>query len=946
MKVILFPLILVSFTFSSVTFPVTSERLGVPTLEELQKRQAIKAADTTSLSITSSDAALHQDALIPTNEQSSTIKRSVKESLAPVSLEEKIRQQKVQSQLEFFGYELFAGVSKTFSPLTSVPVPMDYIIGPGDVFTVQSFSAADVQYTLPVTRDGLVLAPEAGALAVSGLTFEAAKSLIKSEIEKKRIGIKTVVTLSEMRSIQIMLVGEVHRPGTYTVSAFSTLLNTLISSGGIKQSGSLRSISVRRGGSTIATMDLYDLLVRGDDSSNIFLRHGDLIFIPPIRSTISVAGDVLRPAIYEIKNERNVGQVLSLAGGFLPTASKNAVQIERITPSGQYTLLQANMFTDGASIDINNGDIIRVFPVLDKMDNIVLMNGHVLTPGGFQWRSGQRISDIIGSKSLLRQGADLNVGFIQRENPVTKRTEAYYFNLENALTRFLSRDNLILTPRDQITIFNTHSSRADQLSSVVQKLRREASAQEPEQTIDLKGFLRHPGTYPLQNGIRLLDMLNAAGGIQSGTDLNYALLARTDLKSDNIFFVQLDLNRALQDRTSDHNPVLKPKDKVYIFDFELHRASLIKQPIERLRRETRMGRQAPVVSVGGAVFHQGSFPLVPGMRIKDLIHAAGGMKEEAYGLYASLSRHYIYGNENSRVENISISLDADVEQHHSINFILKPNDHLVLRTKPEWDNKTKTVSVEGEVQFPGRYRVDKRDTLCSLVHKVGGFTEDAYTFGTVFLRDSVRRKEQQALDRMHDQLDRLLTDVHVSPGIAKDEKMPKDQNPKDLLSVIKQLSPEKAAGRLVIDIKEAVGNCGGSADLVLEDGDRIIVPKYHDQVSVVGQVYFATSHKFRKDRAALDYIALSGGMKELAQNEHAFVVQANGEVMSIRSSASSWGRLFSPKNVKVTPGSTIYVPLSVDRINGRESYASIVDIFYKNTLSLLGVVNLINRYGD
>jgi protein involved in polysaccharide export with SLBB domain len=199
---------------------------------------------------------------------------------------------------------------------------------------------------------------------------------------------------------------------------------------------------------------------------------------------------------------------------------------------------------------------------------------------------------------------------------------------------------------------------------------------------------------------------------------------------------------------------------------------------------------------------------------------------------------------------------------------------------------------------------------------------------------------------MSDQLDRLLADVHISPGVSKNEKMTQDPSAKDVFSVIKQLSPEKALGRMVIDMERAVTRCDELADIVLEDGDRIIVPKYQDEVSVVGQVYFSTSHKFRSDRAALDYIALSGGTKELAQNEHTYIVQANGEVMSIRSRGSSWGRLFKPSNVKVTPGSTIYVPLSVDRINGRESYTNLVDIFYKNTLAVLGVVNLVDRYGN
>jgi len=438
-----------------------------------------------------------------------------------------------------------------------------------------------------------------------------------------------------------------------------------------------------------------------------------------------------------------------------------------------------------------------------------------------------------------------------------------------------------------------------------------------------------------------LQMINNVGGLESSVDLDYALLARTDLRTDNLYFVQLNLRNAMHVKKGDHNPILQAKDKIYLFDKDINRADLIKSPVERIKRETRFGQFAPVVQVSGAVFHPGAYPMVPGMRIEDLIKAAGGMKEEAYGIAATLSRQVLLDNEFSRTDSLSISLTKKDKLLETTNLILHPKDHLVLRAKPEWVDKPKHVTIQGEIIYPGNYRIDKRETLCSLVQKVGGFTEDAYLFGSVFLRESVRKKEQKALDRMFDQLERLVADVHVSPGVEKDQKMPKDQSAKDVFQVLKELSPEKALGRMVIDMEGAVTRCDEKSDVVLEDGDRIIIPKFQDDVSVVGQVYFPTSHKYQSTRAALDYVALSGGTKELAQNEHAYIVQANGEVMSVRSKASTWGWFMSPANVKVTPGSTIYVPLSVDRINGRESLKSWVDIFYKNTIATATLWNLI-----
>ncbi len=918
------------------------ERSGVPTLEVKQHRQAITAAETArDVAVQPGQIYVVKNSAATADTRPSQIEQKISSALELVSLEEKIQQQTVQSSLELFGYEMFSGIATTFAPISGVPVPQDYVIGPGDTFTVQAFSAADVQYTLTVTREGMILVPGAGAISVSGLTFNEAKQVISETIESQRIGIKTVLTLSELRSIQVMLVGEVAQPGSYAVSGFSTLINTLISSGGIKRTGSLRNIQVKRNGKVIAIMDLYKLLLSGDDSANIYLRQGDLIFVPPIGPTVGIAGEVLRPAIYEIGQERTVGKVLQLAGGLLPTASKAQAQIERVSEVGLYTLLQVDLAKRGKGIAIKSGDLIRVLPILDKMDGVVLLFGHVLTPGGYQWRKGMRITDLIDSTNILRQGTEFDVAMVQRENRLDKRTEVIYFNFGEALANRTSESNIKLRPRDQVIIFDTHSARAEQLSRVVLKLKREATADSPVKTIEFKGFLRHPGVYPLQPGTRLLDMINYAGRLEAGVDLDYALLARTDLNTDRLYFVHIDLRKTLRVKNGDHNPLLQPKDKVYLFGNDTNRAALIKVPVDRIKRETRFGEMAPVVQVTGAVFQPGTYPMVPGMRIKDLINAAGGLKEEAYGVAATLSRQVLLDNEFSRTDLLSISLTRKDPLLETTDLILHPKDHLIFRAKPEWVEKPKQVSIEGEVIYPGRYRIDKRDTLCSLVQKVGGFTEDAYLFGTVFLRESIRKKEQKALDRMSDQLERLLADVHVSPGVKKDQKMPKDQTARDVFQVLRKLSPEKAVGRMVVDIEKAVTRCDEVADVVLEDGDRIIVPKHQEEVSVVGQVYFPTSHKFQSTRAALDYIALSGGTKELAQREHAYILQANGEVLSVRSKASTWGWFLSPSNVKVTPGATIYVPLSVDRINGRESFMTWVDVFYKSTLAATGVAYLI-----
>jgi polysaccharide export outer membrane protein len=916
-----------------------NERLGVPLPEESQRAQAVLAApDGQDLPLEQAgpDFISTRQVLIPL-QAPSELERKVAEALAPVSLEEEIQQQVAQPVLDQFGYQMFSTLPTTFAAVAGIGVPLDYSVGPGDTFIVQIFGSTDVQYTLVVTREGRLLLPEIGALQVAGLSFGEAKILISESISNLRIGVKTVITLAELHAIQVMMVGEVTQPGTFAISGLSSLINTLITTGGVKRTGSLRNIQVKRAGQVVATLDIYDLLLKGEDTGNIYLRQGDIVFVPPIGNTVGVAGEVHRPAIYEIKDEARVDQILTLAGGLLPTAAKSKTQIERITETGSYTLLQADLRATGGQIALKSGDLIRVLPVLDKMDGVVLLSGHVLTPGGYQWFKGMRVSDLINSPEILRQGAEYDVALVQREDRQRKRTEVIYFDLGQVFRSPGSAADIRLEARDQLLIFDTHSPRAEQLSNMVRKLRNESTVDSPAKLVEMRGYFKHPGIYPLQNANRLLDLIQHSGGIQNGTDLDYVLLARTQAQTNRLYFVQLDLNIARSNPGGDHNPRIYPADKIYLFGPNSDRAALLQKDIERLRTQTGYGEFAPVVSVTGSVKKAGNYPLVPGMRVEDLIKAGGGMREESFGLAATLARHALLQDQFSRIDQIDISLtrrDPVLEDRYTL---LKPYDQLVLRKKPEWNSAPRVVTIEGEVRYPGSYPVDKRETLCGLVQRVGGFTEDAYLFGTVFLRESVRQREQEALDRLMGQMDDLLAEVKLSPGYQKDQKQPASQETEDTFRVIKQLAPSKAAGRLVIDMEAAVGRCDEASDLVLEDGDRIRVPKYQDEVSVVGQVYFPTSHKFSSDRGALDYISLSGGTKELAQHEHAYIVQANGQVMTVRSKASTWGWLLAPNNVKVTPGSTIYVPLSVDRINGREFAESWVDLFYKLALSAASV---------
>lgn len=916
--------------------PIGYSRAGVLLPQDTQLSSAVQAAarvQDAPLDAPSVDLAIPNNILLVPEEEPSEIEQDIQEALDPVTLEERIQQQVVQRDIEQFGYDIFSLTPTTFAPVESIPVPPDYSIGPGDTFVIRVFGAIDVEYRLVVTRDGALLVPEIGELQLAGLTFSEAKTLISNEIASARVGAKAIVTLAELHTLQVLMVGEVPRPGTYTISGLSTLLNTLITTGGVKRSGSLRNIQVRREGNIVAQMDIYNVLLKGFDQDNIHLRQGDIVFVPPIGNTVGIAGEVNRPAIYELKDETTVDEVLALAGGLQAAAAKQKTHIERISEAGSKTLVSADLSNDGGLTKVKNGDMIRIFPVLNKMEDVVLIGGHVLEPGGYQWRNNMYLSELLGNERALRQGVDYSTGIIIRESSKSKRTSVQYFNLGMAMQRPTSSSDPKLQARDEVIVFDTNSARSGILQGAVKKIIAQSTPDNPPAVYELAGAVRHKGVYPLQLGTRLLDSLVIGGGIQAGTDLSYALLVRKNPYTEHIEFIQLDLNRARRQPNGDHNPILQAEDKIYLFDNSIDRAAVIAGDIDKLRKQTAYGEFAPVVTLTGKAKFPGNYPLIPGMRLKDLIQAGGGLTEDAFGRAASLSRRELIEGEFSVVDHADVKLSESAEDGYDANMILQPYDFVVLREKPEWFNTPRIVSIEGEVLYPGKYQVQKGETLCSLVRRAGGFTENAYLFGSVFTRESVRLREQEALDRIFDELDDRLMDVHLSPGFDKDTKLPITKGATDTLRVYQQLKRQKAAGRMVVDVEQAVNQCHETPDFVLENGDRLLVPRFKEEVSVVGQVYYPSSHMFRDDRAVFDYINLSGGMREFAQHEHVFIVQANGEVVSTRTELSTWGWALKPRNLVVTPGSTIYVPLSLDRINGREFAQSWADLVYKISIS-------------
>lgn len=745
---------------------------------------------------------------------------------AMLKLDVRVSRLPVQKQgaagLKPFGYDLFNDSPSTFAPVTDVPVPSDYIVGAGDELMVQLYGSQNRSFRLTVGRDGRVSFPELGPISVAGKNFNAVRADLESRVSRQMIGVRASVSMGDTRSIRVFVLGEAIRPGSYTVSGLGSITTALYASGGIKATGSLRDVQLKRQGAVIRRLDLYDLLLRGDTSNDAKLLQGDVIFIPPVGATVAIDGEVKRPAIYELRGDAQVADLVALAGGLTNEADNSRVAMVRVNENRQRVVVNVPLNTsDGRSQLLRNGDSLRVLRLRPTVDAGVSVEGHVFRPGLVAWREGLRLSDVIGSVDELKPNADLGYVLVRRELPPDRRVAVLSADLAAALRAPGSRANIQLAPRDRITVFDAESSRR----------------------------------------------------------------------------IVLD-------------PLL-----------------------EDLRRQSRPDRPTEVVSIGGRVRAQGDYPLEPGMRISDLLRAGGNLQDAAFGGKAELTRYRTNGDGRS-TELVEVDLAAVLAGDATADLALQPFDFLNIKEVPEWSEQ-ESVTLAGEVRFPGTYPIRRGETLKSVLDRAGGLTSLAFPSGAVFTRADLQLREQEQIDRL---AERLRSDLAAS---ALQASQANQAGSAQALSVgqalLEQLKGAKAVGRLVIDLGQVLSTRAGSAeDVVLRDGDRLVIPKVKQEVTVIGEVQNTTSHLYRANLTRDDYIGLSGGLTRKADRGRIYIVRADGSVVS--SENSGWFRRGAM--VAVKPGDTIVAPLDTERLPPLPLWTAVTTIVYNLAIAAAAVGSL------
>ena len=545
--------------------------------------------------------------------------------------------------LKPFGYELFRRSPSTFAPVTDVPVPSDYVVGPGDQINVQLFGSQNRNLRLVVTRDGRVSLPGIGPLNVAGRPFESVASDIEERVQGQMIGVRASVSMGDTRSIRVYVVGEVANPGSYTISGLSSITSALYASGGVRESGSLRDVQLKRNGAVVRRFDLYDLLLRGDTSNDAKLLPGDVILIPPVSATVAVDGEVRRPAIYEIKGSTTVADVVQLAGGVTTNADTSRGALVRVNDRHERVVVDVPLnAAAGRGEILRGGDSLRILRLRPTLDSGVALEGHVFRPGLAAWRDGLRLTDVISSIDELRPDADSNYLLIRRELPPDRRVVAVSADLSAALRNPSGVDNLKLMPRDRIMVFDREPGRARIISPMLAEIRRQANFDAPTEVVRIDGRIKASGDYPLEPGMRVSDLLRAGGGMQDAAYGASAELTRYRAAGEGRQTERIEVDLAA---------VLRGDES----------ADLLLLPFDFLNvKELPEWSTPEQIVLAGEVRFPGTYPIQRGETLHSVLLRAGGLTSLAFAEGAVLTRVELREREQQQLDQLATRLQNDL----------------------------------------------------------------------------------------------------------------------------------------------------------------------------------------------------------------------------------------------------------------------------------------------
>ncbi|MDI6782205.1 MAG: SLBB domain-containing protein [bacterium] len=820
------------------------------------------------------------------NNGSSTL--ALLQSFIPPLPQEVTPQVVSKKDVKIFGREIFDKASALIEPVLDVSVGPDYVIGPGDNLIVELWGKFEVVHNLVVDRDGKVFIPNIGAIYVYGLSFTQAQKLLQDKFSKVYNDFKMNVTLGKLRTIKVFVVGEAVRPGVYCLSSLSTAFNALYAAGGPGMEGSMRNIRLIRENKEIAAIDLYKFLLEGDKSQDQRLCAGDTIFIPLKGPLVGIAGEVVRPAMYELKGTTTVAELIKLSGGVKPTGYLHRIQIERLTPHEKNIVEDISLYPlSSLSLGkkcVFDGDFVLVFPIPEQAYKYVELVGMVLRPGRYELKEGMKIGELLDLGKLLEEACVEKIDIIRTYKDKHQQVISINLNKEDKAC------DLELQEWDRVVVYSSWDLK-------------------PRDRVSITGLVKNPGSYDLLEDMTVGDIICQAGGITKADEIIHVEIIRTSV-SGQVEVIPVDIKDVLGgDR--DNDVKLQQFDHVYVY-------SVFEPEI------------TPVVRVTGQVKKPGVYSFSNGMRISDIINRSGGLEKSAALLNVELSR-MVKNEEGISFINMPVNLKKImIENDIDENISLQEDDNLFVRQIPEWRIED-TVVVSGEVLYQGTYAITRDERLSSVLQRAGMFTREAFLAGAVFIRQSV--KEQQE----HEGRNRFLLIeeealLREETSLLDEKLLPEElkkrqqvlANRRELLRMSMERMPK---GRIILRIASLEKFKNSRDNIILCNGDSVFVPKTPVSVIVMGEVNNPGAILYHNGRSIRYYLASVGGITKHANKSGIYIIKPDGRVEN---------KGFLEYNM-IGTGDIIVVP---SRIEKRVSFKEIVEVIYQLSASVAIMINV------
>jgi protein involved in polysaccharide export with SLBB domain len=751
-------------------------------------------------------------------------------------------------KLERFGEDVFRNGTGNLDQLPmDVPAGPDYVVGPGDGLTINLTGGISQRLQRVVDREGRVALPEVGAVEVSGHDLGDLQHLVSTVLRRQFRDIDVDVSLSRIRTVRVYVVGDVERPGAYDVSSLSTPLNALYIAGGPTSGGSLRLLEHYRGKRLLEQVDVYDLLLHGISGNMQRMEAGDTIQVPPLSGQVTVEGMVRRPAIYELDQEKSLAEVLQLAGGVLPSGTLRHVDVERVESHESRTMLRLDIPETNnqqqvaqalEDFKVQDGDKIKITPILPYADKTVYLDGYVSRPGKFAYTDGMKVTDLIKSyKDLLPEPSTTHAEIIRLAQPDYSPV-VLAFNLGDALAG--KDQDLVLKPFDTIRIFSRY-------------------AFEDPPIITITGEVRDPGDHVTNGTPHLRDAIYLAGGITRDALLSDAQVYRKT-NDGKLQVISVNLAKALQGDEK-YDIALESKDRVFV-----HR------DLNKL--------DPAMVSVEGQVARPGKYPLGEDMTAAQLVRVAGGFTRGAYTDTADLTRYEVEQGTKVVGDHVSVPIEKAMLGEADSDVRLRDGDVLTVGQISNWQDLAATIQVKGEVAHPGGYGIQPGEHLSSVIARAGGLLPTAYPYGAVFERVELKQIEEKNRAELIERIKEEAQNVKLDPEMDVDDKAEAKASVLQYKKTIDELENTPPAGRLVIHISSNVKHWANtSADVQLRAGDTIYIPKRPGMVLVDGSVYNPTGITYRPGKDASWYLKQAGGPNAMANRKGIFVIRADGSVV-------------------------------------------------------------------